>query len=417
MKRFREDIRKYRWIILASLGIFLLGRWAYSLGKPQPVMDLPTPAQLVHDGVVYLTVRDPYEEKVYIRAKSTSGGSLRTLATQYVTDAAIMSLTAVDDGIYYVVARRPGRRLGNNQPPVLGGSARRLPKDSQVSAVARVPRLCKVPVNGGAITNLPVEFKGGAVIAGDWLYWVDQRQDKPPAVPVKEGETEIPVPQSDIVMVPLRGGPERRISNAAIQRTRLQSNGHTVFWTQPQPGPDEKNYLYCVTDGGPALHRIAGYSGAGVPVLVGGSIYWLEQVEDSGKNGDTPESRVVTAKLDGNDTRVLFKKMTDRTPTGLPKWSFTRVSANKGFLYIVAAKAFDRTSSDRNHPATLLRYKPGGPEELQKVYDFSDHVALPTFFDGDDYYFTVLEERQNWFSLSDLNITRVNVLFRYRLPD
>ena len=43
-------------------------------------------------------------------------------------------------------------------------------------------------------------------------------------------------------------------------------------------------------------------------------------------------------------------------------------------------------------------------------------VEVP-YRDGDYFYYTTLEERENLFSLSDLFITRVNVLFRYRLPD
>jgi hypothetical protein len=404
-------------MILAGLGVFLIGRWAYSLGKPQTVIDLPSPVQAVHNGRIYLTVRDSYSDNVYIRSVNSSGGSMRTLATQNISGAAITNLTATDDWVYYMLARRPGRQPSGNLPPMLGADALRAPRNSQSPVPMRLPRLCKVPTTGGPIAQVPVEIRGGAVIAGDWLYWVDQRPDKAPAVPAKEGETEIGTPQSDIVMSPIRGGPERRIPNAAIQRTRLQTNGNTVFWTVPQPGPDEKSDLFCLTDGGPAHHRIAGYTGTGAPVLLDGSIYWLQQGEDTGKEGEAPESRVISAPLDGNGTRILFRKMTDKIPTGQPKWSFTRISVHKGYLYVLAAKAFDRTSSERSHPATLFRYKPGGPEDLQKVYDFTDHVALPTFFDGDDYYYTILEERQNWFSLSDLYINRVNVLFRYHLPE
>ena len=124
----------------------------------------------------------------------------------------------------------------------------------------------------------------------------------------------------------------------------------------------------------------------------------------------------MVSNLDGTGKRIIFKRTSQTIATGQAAVTFSNLKEHNGYLYVLVGKTPDRTSADKSHPASLLRYKPGGPEELRTAYEFREHVVTTTFYDEDYYYYDVLEERENWFSFSDIYIKRVPVLFRQRLP-
>ena len=289
MKRLLQDIRKYRWVLLSCLGVFLVGRWAYSYGRPHAVMDLPSPVLDVHKGIVYVSVRDPESYRVDIKSSDGSGGSLRTLATEDTTEFEIRSFTATDDGLFYILAPRRMRPDPSRLPaaPNAGPVRNLLSMTNPRAARASVPRLRKIPLAGGAISDAPVQLRAGAVIAGDSLYWVESRPDKVSAEPGKSEEA--PRPQSDIVMVPLKGGAERRLANVAFERTRLQVNGKGVFWIVRHQDANQTEDLYGVTGSDMQPIRVTDYQGAGLPSIVAGKLYWLGDVDGDPKTNTPAE--------------------------------------------------------------------------------------------------------------------------------
>jgi hypothetical protein len=421
LKRLLQDIKKYRWFLLVGFGVLVAGRWFYNRGKPERIMDLERLPQSIKDGTVYTLHRNPLNYEVTINAVSADNGSVKSLAKEDIAEWDVHNVAVHGDTIRYIRSYRPMER-GTLRPSAAqpSGIGSPTPGAARARPAPRLPIIKTMPKGGGTPREFPIRPPSSTFeIVGDTMYWIDYKPDD--VKQIKEGGENIEVhyPRSDVVLTPLGGGPERRFTDVALRSTRLMPVENAVYWSVTRPDVDGEVDVYRASPNDTKPAVLTHFKGNPPPTELAGRIYWIE-VNNSEKPGaPPPEIVIVSAKSDGSDKQILYKLVTRRSDTGVLEWNVTQLNAYGGRLYALVSKSADRSLVVGKRPATLYQFIPGKSKELEKVYDFPEHVAMNNPFDNGYYYYTVVEERENMFDFtsSGLYLRRVPTLYRYHLPN
>jgi hypothetical protein len=149
-----------------------------------------------------------------------------------------------------------------------------------------------------------------------------------------------------------------------------------------------------------------------LPLLtLDGRLYWTRDVYSISVSPASPgyqvrHTEILSAALDGSDPRTIYT---------FPDACYVSSSrVHKGRLYqeIYRGEAHPMQSN-----RFLVRLDPGPPVRVDDVFHFPPQAGQP-YFDGEYLYYTLREERDNFWDWSKKGLAPVAamVLCRYRLP-
>ncbi len=298
---------------------------------PAPLLTAPTPssAMAFRRGELYLLFR--HNGYWAIEAVPAHGGRPREVAQLAPETDPSPSVVFTEDSAIITPGRGPqlahpstmsvrpgGSGAGGGGAETAGGTAA-ADRATGDSGIRQVPLTGGIPMPIVVDTSgRPIESVYGVVI-GSALYWLYPGAGAIAAVP------------QTIMVSPLDGRPPHRIATGLSTRA-LQGGTDAVFWYSPvAAGADRPDLQYYVVANGRrgVIHR---FDGRDLPVLGGGSAYWISP---GGIGG--PDAVMKTDLSDSHRTKLASGSTLGIKPVKL--W------AGNGALYLLCSRSTRRESA------------------------------------------------------------------------
>ncbi|GAB4459052.1 MAG: hypothetical protein OHK0029_21160 [Armatimonadaceae bacterium] len=202
--------------------------------------------------------------------------------------------------------------------------------------------LYRVALADGGLQSVALDVQGHLPdslprrLTPEGLFYVHHRQDviylieseKAGAMRMRTERTA----DDQLFFAPLDGSPAQSLLSGVLFSRLLvdeAAGDRIVYARMPRCYPDRRHDLYQMTRNG-KVTVLPDYSGSGVPISLGGRLYWLEPHFLIGDDGaKTPVNQLVSSLPDGSDRQVLWQTETDSAGKPVLKYLF----AHGGRLY------------------------------------------------------------------------------------
>ena len=409
-------------------------------GPPTDKGTLPSAPEamtLAQDG----SVRDTNPDIKHLFAGPVGGGKRREVGLDTVEAADPRSLWKTDIGIVQAFLRQPphpplrsiggGGYSGSAPPP----PPPKLPfhievPHSKADPVTLVLR--KVTLDGSTFTDLRTlsagkmqlspyfDYHSSVAIVGGWVYWIEH-------VP---GEMKYRVsadhqwkllshsPHCTVMAVPFAGGVPRKLMGGLWEDTQLipVTNGvicQTIDRQAEVYTPEGyTHYLTFVSPYETPRKLLAGHSAQQMVALTG-VLYWIESIPVNGSTPQLSKDRLMQSREDGANMLELTIPSTYKSGSNI----HGLVVHNDKLYVTVSAAGRPTTGGIDIFRSVLYRVDPGTIPKFEKVLEEPDRAGW-SCFDGDFFYCTATETRENMrdFSVEGLRGKEVEVLYRFPLP-
>lgn len=386
--RLARSWRSQLWLIPVLTLIWGAMRWFGSMSGPVRVCDLPGNPLAVRHGHLVFARNDPGRGAKLV-VQPARGGRARTLDLSPGHTARGAQVT--ETHLIYLTSRDPFAP-GERPNPAAGQGT------SRVYAY----ELHRLPWSGGSREVEHFQGEPGAVLTPEGCYWWGKRH----------GENR------PLHFLPLLEGEAREIGGGEGMLLGGGSSGGAVVLI-PNMTRGERRQSLQVRGQAPPLAVIADVSGVPAAVHVAGRRYWVEHGAEvmigaePRPNTEPRPDRIMSSRPDGSDRKIELEAQNRAV-------EFGQLLGYGEDLYMALAELLpDRMNNGRSvRVVSLCRLRPGDPTAEPKRVCTIPGRGGTCYLDGQDAYFAVTEDRENWWdwSASGLIPQRVTAWYHFRLP-
>jgi len=436
MKRLREDLHRYRFLLPCALAAVMLLRWAAMRGRPERIMELALSPNTqwvgVADGssivfgisgngtdlVAYSRRLDGSGQRLLVRHPSSESEIGAFIAGRYLyyinvwyAERHATDTTAKADALPYL------RRFSPSVPPSMPGGE--VAKPGVLGLLAQGTRgrfsdrvrttLHRVPLSGGPPEEIRLDTSGpnpvfaNLCVVNDCIFWTRRREltkaelTKAARSGRASGGDPFPPAWHELFVTPASGGRATRLHAGIFQYARLIPSTDGAYWRVVESGRRATTDLVHASaeTRTATVRKDTPFDAASLPVVCNGRVYWINDVNGGGFGMFANVSRrdLVSARPDGSDIRVVAGNQPEKEAIPV----LTKLYVYRDRLYGTLLEERSTGSESGRYRHFLCEIQPDRDQPITKLTPLPRRMAERGVFDDGYYYFVVNERSESLF--------------------